>query len=931
MRKIKRLTSIFLSALIVFSMTAVATESASAIIDSNGCYAPGDNVTCGTYRYYFAMPNNWLNEYSDTAGIYWYNGTDACGAVVGSGSDIRWPGYKPQRENCQYDNYGVYYVDCPTDVPQIIWNNYTDGGEDKEAPIYQTAKQTNDATTEFYVADDSDLYDQDWFDEMEESYSGDKVKLGDFADNFFYDEVYDLGFAFNFDNMIFVPPAEPNGWNFEGRPTYNGDWYFYYGNGEYGTYPTREESESKGTLKNLNAGPDIPDVPVPVDPTEPTSPDEPFVPVYPDDDEGTISFDVKKSGWNLDTNKKIFCHIWKSDGSKTSSGYDWPAWQGKAELCSFDKSTGIATYDLAKTGHNFDVSDGAVYCVIFSSVTGRQTYNTIMSGACIGDTMYCTGVQIENPEDSERKCMVAVWENNPDCGPEKKITSTGNIVGTAYPDGETDETLVARFLICYYEDPAKTDFTQNILNELEVAPSDVFAEVLKLCNDQKAIKQIADILNECTDPTDDTPVLKTNKLTLGLGEKIKIDIYSKADKKFTDFSKYKFYTNNSAVASISSDGTIVAKKTGSTYITIISPKGNVAECTVSVKPAPAKVTINPTSVTLGVGEKYTISESTNSGSYANAANLKWSSSSTSVAAVAKGNTNKAVITAKSVGTANVKITLYNGKTATCKVTVKPAPTSVKTNPASITLGVGESYTISESTNSGSYANAANLAWSSFNNSVATVTKGNSNKAVVTAKGTGTTYILITLFNGKSAICKVTVKPAPASVKTNPTSVTLGKGESYKISEGTNSGSYANAANLKWSSSNTKVATVTKGSANKATIKATGVGTAYVKITLYNGKTAQCKVTVKNAPSSVSLSKTSLTLNKGASYTISECTNSGSYANAANLKWTSSNSNVATVTKGSGNKAVIKANAKGTAYIKITLYNGKTAQCKVTVK
>ncbi|MGN0507897.1 MAG: Ig domain-containing protein, partial [Ruminococcus sp.] len=233
--------------------------------------------------------------------------------------------------------------------------------------------------------------------------------------------------------------------------------------------------------------------------------------------------------------------------------------------------------------------------------------------------------------------------------------------------------------------------------------------------------------------------------------------------------------------------------------------------------------------------------------------------------------------------------------------------------------------------SGSYANSANLAWSSYNNSVATVTKGSSNKAVITAKGTGTTYILITLYNQKTAICKVTVKNAPSSVKTNPTSLTLGKGESYTISESTNSGSYANASNLKWSSSNTKVATVTKGSGNKATIKATGTGTAYVKITLYNGKTAQCKVTVKNAPASVSLSKTSLTLNKGESYKISECTNSGSYANAANLKWSSSNTNVATVTKGSSNKAVIKANSKGTAYIKITLYNGKTAQCKVTVK
>ena len=269
----KKLVSLLLAGSVVASMAAIASVSASAIIDSNGCYAPGENVTCGTYRYYFALPNTWLSEYSDSAGAYWYNGTDACGAVDGSGGDLKWPGYKAQRDEYKSSNYGLYYVDCPTDVPQIIWNNYTDGGEDKEAPIYLTAKQSNDANTEFYVADDSDLYDQDWFDEMEESFNGDKAKLGDFADNFFYDEVYDLGFALNFDNMIFVVPAEPNGENFQGKPTYNGDWYFYYGNGEYGTYPTKEEAEEKGTLLSLeNVA--TPDEPTPTNPgsNDPTDP-----------------------------------------------------------------------------------------------------------------------------------------------------------------------------------------------------------------------------------------------------------------------------------------------------------------------------------------------------------------------------------------------------------------------------------------------------------------------------------------------------------------------------------------------------------------------------------------------------------------------------------------------------------------------------------
>ena len=192
----------------------------------------------------------------------------------------------------------------------------------------------------------------------------------------------------------------------------------------------------------------------------------------------------------------------------------------------------------------------------------------------------------------------------------------------------------------------------------------------------------------------------------------------------------------------------------------------------------------------------------------------------------------------------ITVKTVNGKTATCKVTVKPAPTSVKINPTALTLGKGESYTVSESTSKGSYANGANLKWTSTNTRVVTVQKGKGNKAVIKAVGTGTANIKITLFNGKTATCKVTVKPAPTSVKINPTALTLGKGESYTISESTSKGSYANGANLKWTSTNTRVATVQKGKGNKAVIKAVGTGTANIKITLFNGKTATCKVTVK---------------------------------------------------------------------------------------
>lgn len=272
----KKLVSLLLAGSVVASMAAIASVSASAIIDSNGCYAPGDNVKCGTHRYYFAMPNSWLSEYSDTAGVYWASGTDACGAVDGSGGDLKWPGYKAQRTEFKTDVYELYFVDCPTDVTYVVWNNYTDGGTDKNNPIYLTAKQSNDAKTEYYSTEevsDGDTYDLEWFAEMEESFNGDKSKLGDFADNFFYDEEWDLGFSFNFDNMIFIVPPTMNGENFEGKPTFVGDWYFYYGDGFYGTYPTKEQAEEKGTLLSLeNVA--TPDEPTPTNPgsTDPTKP-----------------------------------------------------------------------------------------------------------------------------------------------------------------------------------------------------------------------------------------------------------------------------------------------------------------------------------------------------------------------------------------------------------------------------------------------------------------------------------------------------------------------------------------------------------------------------------------------------------------------------------------------------------------------------------
>ena len=173
---------------------------------------------------------------------------------------------------------------------------------------------------------------------------------------------------------------------------------------------------------------------------------------------------------------------------------------------------------------------------------------------------------------------------------------------------------------------------------------------------------------------------------------------------------------------------------------------------------------------------------------------------------------------------------------------------------------------------------------------------------------------------------MTVKKAPVSLKLNASKATLGVGESYTISQSSPSDCYARG--FEFTSSNKSVATVEKTTANKAKIVAKGVGSAKITVKTYNGKTASCTITVKKAPTSVKLSKTSVELNTGSSYTISQSSPSDCYAKG--FEFTSSNKSVATVEKTTANKAKIVAKKAGTAKITVKTYNGKTATCTVKV-
>ena len=128
--------------------------------------------------------------------------------------------------------------------------------------------------------------------------------------------------------------------------------------------------------------------------------------------------------------------------------------------------------------------------------------------------------------------------------------------------------------------------------------------------------------------------------------------------------------------------------------------------------------------------------------------------------------------------------------------------------------------------------------------------------------------------------------------------------------------------VSWKSGNTSVVTVN----DAGVIKAVGLGTATIKVVV-GSKSASCKVTVQQPVTSISLNKTSLTLEALATYQLTAT----AYPNNAvdrRVSWSSSAPDIASV----DDNGLITARKKGSAIVTATAMDGSdvTKKCTVTV-
>ncbi len=243
-------------------------------------------------------------------------------------------------------------------------------------------------------------------------------------------------------------------------------------------------------------------------------------------------------------------------------------------------------------------------------------------------------------------------------------------------------------------------------------------------------------------------VLNKTQISLGKDETCKLTATVK-NSELKD-KTVKWRTSSSRILTVDQKGNVKAVGMGTAWITVKNSNGVEASCKITVKPAPSKVDLSKGIVTIGVGEKFSITSTVSSGSAS--AKRTYRTSNSSIVKMNKTEWTGEFVGMKP-GVAYVTVRTFNGKEKACKVTVKPAPSSVKLNRSVMYMKVGQNSSLSAviPNNTGSAART----FRTSNSSIVKMTSTNWTGKFKTVKK-GTAWVTVRLYNGKEASCKIVV-------------------------------------------------------------------------------------------------------------------------------------------------------------------------------
>lgn len=378
--------------------------------------------------------------------------------------------------------------------------------------------------------------------------------------------------------------------------------------------------------------------------------------------------------------------------------------------------------------------------------------------------------------------------------------------------------------------------------------------------------------------------------------------------------KVKWKTSNSKIAIVTSTGIVMAKKQGTVKITAESDNGKKKTCEIKVK---SNVTVPVNSVILNadncemyVGDKIQLSTSVTPYN-ATDKKIKWKTSDSKTATV----TTTGLVMAKKSGKVTITATSTNGKTDTCKITIKKAKLSIAEH--DVVVAVGETMTLTTLI-SPTNTSKKTISWSSTDPKVVTVDSKGKIKAIKRGRAT----IIAKAADCKPATCEIIVFGIPVSyVKLDRNSYTMRDGEDVQLSVAVFPKD-ATDKKVKWTTSDSKTAIVT----TTGFVVAKKPGTVTITATSDNGKRSTCKITINEVKAeSLKIEPEYAILDVGETKKLNVVISPANTSNKT-ISWSSNNKSIVTV----DSKGKIKAINEGNTSIIAKTTNGKIATFDVTV-
>ena len=423
------------------------------------------------------------------------------------------------------------------------------------------------------------------------------------------------------------------------------------------------------------------------------------------------------------------------------------------------------------------------------------------------------------------------------------------------------------------------------------------------------------------------PASFADDVNVGATKKLEIEV----EPSDATYETVAWKSSNTAVATVSADGTVTCKGEGTATITA-TIDGKEGTCKVTYSNSIVHVTsvsVSPATISenVSVGATKQLS-ATVLPADATDKTVTWKSSNTAVATVS----STGLVTCKGKGSCTITATA-DGKEGTCNVTYTKVPvTSVTINPSTWTGEAIIDYSGRALVAEILPENATDktVTWESSDPNVAVVEQPEGSYTSYTSftcKGPGTATITATC-DGKKGTCTVTfTKVSVQSVTVTPSTYI----EEYQIGDTKQltASVYPWTATYKtvtWNSSDEDVATVD----DNGLVTFTGIGSATITATA-DGKSGKCEITYLKRVESVKLNYGSFTLTTtsvglSATKTVQlKATVTPEDATYPTVTWKSSNTSVATV----DNNGVVTAKAKGNTTITATA-DGQSATCEITV-